>query len=139
MIIAIIILLNSIMLSYFMCIFGNSHINYLVKSTWNALEIKIRSVYLQCCGFSVGFSSFPLWLVGYLFIYLICMGFCLLVCLCIMCVQYPWRSEEHVRASEIGGTDGFELTCGYYELNLESSGTAANTLIHRVISPVLSF
>jgi hypothetical protein len=54
-----------------------------------------------------------------LFVYLMRMGI-LPACVSASCVQCSWRLEERVRSLETGGVDGSELTCGCWELNVES-------------------
>ena len=47
-----------------------------------------------------------------------------------------WRPEEGIGSPGIGVTDGCELPCGCWELNLRSSGLATCVLHHCDISPV---
>lgn len=43
---------------------------------------------------------------------------CLHVCLCTICMQCPWTSEDGVRSPGTGFTGGCELSCGCWDPNL---------------------
>lgn len=51
--------------------------------------------------------------------YFMCMGvFCLYVCMCTLCLQYPQRSEEGIRCPGIRVTESWEPLCGCQESSL---------------------
>lgn len=51
-----------------------------------------------------------------------CMSVCLNVCMCTVCVQYLWETEEGVWFPGTAITDSCDRPCGFWELTLGTLG-----------------